>query len=209
MLFRSWSWKLLRPRSLSRRMMHPSTPTYSTTLTHLTHSTRSSTLTTNTNTAWISYSNHFLVAMLCRRRHQLWIPRRSHHSLDRRTVTGVPSPLLRVKINRRHVGWLPQRTAGTFFTLSCCLIKCIQMRLPRYQCQAAAWRRSMALQLKSMLAAVTGNCMPCNGIHMCPDFMLWTWREGPGCPHGNVHNVPGLGSVVHIRPNCVSTKPSP
>lgn len=39
--------------------------------------------------------------------------------------------------------------------------------------------------------------------------MLWTWGKGARYALGNVHNILGLGSVVHIRPNCVSTKPSP
>lgn len=70
-----------------------------------------------------------------------------------------------------------------------------------------AKRHGTAPQVYVCRHAVTGSRLPCNCIHMCPDWMLWAWGRGAGCPHGNVHNAPGLGTVVHIRPNCISTDP--
>jgi hypothetical protein len=72
-----------------------------------------------------------------------------------------------------------------------------------------AKNKGAATELHVCRDGLTGNRMPCNGTHICPVFMLWTWRRGPACPHGNIHNQPGLGSVVHIRPNCISLKAHP
>jgi hypothetical protein len=141
--------------------------------------------------AWISYSNHFLVATL-----------RHHSSLESRTVTRVTSPLLRVKTSRRRMVWLPQWTVGTLCSLSCCCRTCAQTRSSNAPRQAAALRSGMALHLKSMFAGMPSLVAACP---VTASICVLTGCCGPGA---GVRDVRMAMSTTHpaLVPSCTSDR---